>query len=98
MLNICFLSIIMIFSVIGIYFLIREILTVIFRNNVQSCVVLEVKDKTNELEYTLRSVLTANPNSEVVILNKCKNEEINKILNKFSDDNSRIHIKTAPEK
>lgn len=98
MLNMCLISLIMIFCVLGIYFLAKEIVSLSSKNNVKSCVILELNDSINETENILRSALAANPNSEIVIVDKSGSNEIEKILHKFSDDNSRVHIKTAPEK
>lgn len=98
MLNICILSAVMIFCVLGIYFLVKEITSLMLKNNVKSQVILEIHDNTNEAENALRSALSANPNSDITVIDKSENSEIRAILNKLSEDNSRIHIQTAPEK
>ena len=88
MLNICILSAVMIFCVLGIYFFVKEITSLI----------LEIHDNVDEAENALRSVLSANPKSDVTVIDKSNNSEISAILGKLSKDNSRVHIKTAPEK
>ena len=95
MLNICILSAVMIFCVLGIYFLVKEITSLMLKNNVKS---QEIHDNTNEAENALRNALSANPNSDITVIDKSNNGEIKAILKKLSDDNSRLHIKTAPEK
>ncbi len=98
MLNMYLITLIMLLSVFGIYFLVKEITSLFLRNNTRSRIILELSDNANETENLLRSVMSANPKSEIIILDKCENPEIKKILEKFSSCNSRIHIKTAPEK
>lgn len=98
MLNICILSAVMIFCVLGIYFLVKEITSLMLKNNVKSQVILEIHDNANEAENALRNALSANPNSDITVIDKSNNGEIKAILKKLSDDNSRLHIKTAPEK
>ncbi|MGN0108112.1 MAG: hypothetical protein ACI4A5_10515 [Hominilimicola sp.] len=93
MLNICILSVVMIFCVLGIYFLIKEITSFILKNDIKSQVILEIHDNSNEAENALRSILSANPNSDITVIDKSNNSEINTILHKLSEDNSRVHIK-----
>lgn len=98
MVNMCLLSIIMIFCVFGIYFLTKEITSFILKNDVTSQVIIEIQQANNNVEEVIRSALNANPNSVVSIINNSNNEEIQQILYKLSCDNDRIDIKTAPEK
>lgn len=98
MLNICILSAVMIFCVLGIYFFVKEITSLILKSEVKSQVILEIHDNADEAENALRSVLSANPKSNVTVIDKSNNSEISAILGKLSKDNSRVHIKTAPEK
>ena len=47
----------------------------------------------------MRDALFTHPESEIEIIDKSGNEEINEILSKLSKDIPRIHIiKNAPEK
>lgn len=98
MLNMYLTTLILLLSVFGIYFLVKEITSLFLKNDTYSRIILELSDNANETETMLRSVMSANPSSEIIIIDKCKNPEIKTILEKFSSDSSRIHIKTAPEK
>ncbi len=97
MLNIYLLSAVMILSVLGIYFLVKEITSLILKNKYESCVVLRIYNDADNTENIIRNTLNANPNSDIIIIDKSNNTEISRILNKFEQDYERIHIKTAPE-
>ena len=92
MLNICILSAVMIFCVLGIYFLIKEITLLMLKNDVKSQIILEIHDNADEAENAIRSVLSANPESDITVIDKSGNGEISAILSKLSKDNSRVHI------
>ncbi len=98
MLNMYLITLIMLLSVFGIYFLVKEAASLFLKNDSCSRIIIDLSENENETENMLRSVLYANPKSEIIILDKCENPEVKKILEKFSSGNSRIHIKTAPEK
>ncbi len=98
MLNICFITAVAVLCVIGIYSTVKEIVSIFSKNNTHSAVILEVYNDVNKAEQYVRSVLSANPESEIYILDKSQNSEIGKILNILSQENDRIHIETAPEK
>ncbi|MCC8161236.1 MAG: hypothetical protein LIO53_08055 [Oscillospiraceae bacterium] len=98
MLNICLLTVIMVLCVLGIYFLSREIIAAILKNNTRSCVVIEVLGGASGVEDTIRTALNANPESEIIIMNKSCDNEVSGILAKMATDSSRIHIKEVPEK
>lgn len=98
MLNICLLSMIMIFSVLGIYFTAKEIMSSLIKNNVPTKITVEMTDNPNIAEAAIRSILSANPSSDIFVYDKSGNEEIVTIINKLSDDNPRVHIKQAPAK
>lgn len=95
MLNIYLISVIMILAVLGIYFLVKEITSLILKNRYDSCVVLRIYDNAENVENIVRDTLTANPESDIFIINKSKNSEISEILSKLEQDYARIHIKTC---
>ncbi len=97
MLNMCLLSVITVLSVFGIYFLVKEITSFLLRKHVKSRVMLEIHDDVNSAEVTLRDTLRANPESEIEVIDKSRNAEINKILTTLARDTRRIHIKNVPE-
>ena len=92
MLNICILSVVMIFCVLGIYFLIKEITSFMLKNDIKSQIILEIHDNTDEAENAIRSVLSANPESDITVIDKSGSGEISAIIHKLADDNCRIHI------
>ncbi|MCD8180412.1 MAG: hypothetical protein LUF26_02890 [Firmicutes bacterium] len=96
MLNICLLTVIMVLCVLGIYFLSREIIAAVLKNNTRSCVVIEVLGGASGVEDTIRTALSANPESEIIVMNKSGDDEVSGILAKLSADSSRVHIKEAP--
>lgn len=98
MLNVCFITVISVLCVIGIYSTIKEIVSVFTKSNTHSTIILEVYNDVNKAEQYVRSALSANPESEIYILDKSHNSEIRKILNILYQENNRIHIETAPEK
>lgn len=98
MLNVYLVSLIMLLSVLGIYFLIKEITALIIKNRCESCVILKIYDDADSAENMIRNALTANPESDIIIVDKSKNAEVSHILSKFEKDYTRVHIKTAPEK
>lgn len=98
MLNICFITAVIMLCVIGIYSTVKEIVSIFTKNNTHSTIILEVYNDVNKAEQYVRKVLSANPESEIYILDKSQNIEIGKILNILSQENDRIHIETAPEK
>ena len=89
MLNIYLISAIMVLSVLGVYFLVKEITSLIIKNKYDSCVVLRIYDNADTAENIIRGALTANPSSDIVIIDKSGNIEA---------DYARVHIKRAPEK
>ncbi len=97
MLNMCLLLIIMLFCTLGIYFTVKEITAIFLKNEVQSRLVMVVKNGGDNLEYILRSTLRANPQSDITVINKSNSTEIASILEKFAADNPRVRIRKAPE-
>lgn len=98
MLNVYLISLIMLLAVLGVYFLIKEITALIIKNHCDSCVILKIYDDADSAENMIRSALSANPESDIIVINKSKSSEVSHILSKFEKDYGRVHIKTAPEK
>ncbi len=99
MLNMCILSVVMIFCVFGIYFFVKEIMRCFLKNTAVSRIIVEIHEEhISDIEGLIRSALSANPQSIVTIINKSDNNEVKTILQKLSKDTDRIHIETAPKK
>lgn len=92
MLNMYLLLSIMTLSVIGIYCIVKELTSLILKNNIGSQVVLEINDNADGVENAVRHALAANPASDIVIIDKSENDEISKILKHLSFDYERVHI------
>lgn len=97
MLNIYVLLPVVTLCVIGVYFSIKEIAAAILRNEIESSIVLEIKENADGVENTVRTAISANPESDIVIIDKSGSKEISAILKHLSDDYECVHIKT-PEK
>ncbi len=97
MLNMCLLSVITVLSVFGIYFLVKEAASFLLKNRINSRVVLEIHDDVNSAEAAIRGALRANPESEIEIIDKSRNAEINEILALLARSVPRVHIKNVPE-
>lgn len=93
MLNTYFLLPIITLCVIGVYFSVKEFAAYILRNNIKSCVVIEVDGKADNIENAIRNVMSVNPQSEILIINKSDDFETEMILHHLSEDFEQIHIK-----
>lgn len=101
MLNMYILLPVMTLCVIGIYFLIKETVALILKNNIGSSVILKIKDNADGVENAVRTALSANPSSDIIIIDESGSDEIGTILRHLSLDYERVHIKQqkeAPEK
>lgn len=97
MLNIYILLPVITLCVIGVYFSVKEIAVTILRNGIGSSIILEIKENADGVENAVRTAMSANPASDIVIIDKSGSEEISDILRHLSDDYECIHIKT-PER
>ncbi len=98
MLNMCLLSVIMLFCVLGIYFTVKEITSSLLKNRVHSRVYLEIHNCPDEAEHILRAAMSANPDSDIIISDRSGNDEIHEILEKLSNDNCRVKIQKGDVK
>lgn len=92
MLNMCLLTIVMGFCVIGIYFTVKEITSLFLKNYAKSCVVIDVTDGCADIENQARLALLSNPKSSIVLVDRCNDEEIKSILYRLCEECERIHI------
>ena len=91
MLNMCLMSIIMILCVLGIYFTVKEIASLWIKNKVPTKITVEINDNPDVTEASIRSIISANPSSDIFVIDKSNSEEIGTIISKLSQDNPQIH-------
>lgn len=92
MLNICFIAIFTVFCTMGIYFFVKEITSALLKNHIKTKILLEVHNSDIDIEGQIRSIISANPESDIFINDKSENDEISFILRKMSDNNSCITL------
>lgn len=61
-----------------------------FENHIKTKILLEVHNSDINIEGQIRSIISANPESDILISDKSENDEIGMILHKMSADNSCI--------
>lgn len=90
MLNICFIALFTVFCTMGIYFFVKEVTSALLKNHIKTKILLEVHNSDTDIEGQIRSIIFANPESDILINDKSNNDEIGQILRKLSADNSCI--------
>lgn len=92
MANIIFWSVISFFSVLGIYFLVREAAKVFLKTE-PSFVLLTVRNRENDIEYSIRSLLYKYPESQIIIADRSSQDKTMEIAKRMSLMYDRVHIK-----
>ena len=90
MTDICFIALFTVFFTMGIYFFVKEITSALLKNHIKTKILLEVHNSDIDIEGQIRSIISANPESDILISDKSENDEIGMILHKMSADNSCI--------
>lgn len=90
MFKIAFIVLVMTFCTMGIYFFVKEITSLLAKNNIKTKVFIEISNSSKNVESELRSVLNANPECEIIVDDKSNNPEICSILKKLCQSNSNI--------
>ena len=86
----CFLSI---FSVLGIFFLSREIISGILKShNKNPLIVIGVKNHEDSIEGIVRTIMKSHPLSEILIIDYGSSDHTAEIIQKLAKDYSKIHI------
>ena len=88
MTDICFIALFTVFCTMGIYFFVKEITSILLKNHIKTKILLEVHN--SDIDGQIRSIISANPESDILISDKSENDEIGMILHKMSADNSCI--------
>ena len=89
MTDICFIALFTVFCTMGIYFFVKEITSILLKNHIKTKILLEVHNSDIDIEGQIRSIISANPESDILISDRSENE-IGMILHKMSADNSCI--------
>lgn len=95
MLNMLLLTVVMILCVLGIYFCVREITGALIKNSIDTKVVIKINNDLADTEDAIRTVMRANPNSEILVIDKSASTDVAEILEKLSADCGRIRVKTS---
>ena len=90
MMDICFIGLFTVFCTMGIYFFVKVITSALLKNHIKTKILLEVHNSDINIEGQIRSIISANPESDILISDKSENDEIGMILHKMSADNSCI--------
>lgn len=92
MANIIFWSMISFFTALGVYCIIREITGYMLKTE-PSFVLLTVKNRENDIEYSIRSLLYKYPESQIIIADNNSKDKTMEIARKMSMMYDRVHIK-----
>ncbi len=92
MTNIIFWSVISFFTALGVYCIIREVMGCILKTE-PSFVLLTVKNRENDIEYSIRSLLYKYPESQIIIADNNSEDGTMEIVRKMSMMYDRVHIK-----
>lgn len=89
---ILFWSLVSFFSVMGIYCIAREITGFLLKSE-PSFVLLTVKNRENDIEYSIRSLLRKYPASDIIVTDKNSQDRTIEIARRMSMMYDRVHIK-----
>lgn len=92
MLYILFWSIFSFFAALGIYCIAREISRSMLKSE-PSFVLLTVKNRENDIEYSIRSLLCKYPESKIIITDRSSDDKTMEIARRMSMMYDRVHIK-----
>lgn len=92
MFNIIFWSVISFFAAIGIFYVLSEIANRVL-NAEPSYVLLTVRNRENDIEYSIRSLLKKYPLSEIIIADNNSTDATLEIAHRMANMYERVHIK-----
>ena len=85
------ISVLSFFSVVGAYMLAKEIISSRLCPDPES-VVLSVKNCENDIEYTLRALLSRYPKSRIIVRDDCSVDSTAEIVRRMSKQYARITL------
>lgn len=91
--SIIFWSVISFFVALGIYFIIYEVISCVLKIS-PSFVLLTVKNRENDIEYSIRSLLHKYPSSEIIVADKNSSDNTVEIAHRMAMMYDRVHIKS----
>lgn len=92
MANIIFWSLVSFFIALGIYCIINAITGAMLRAE-PSFVLLTVKNRENDIEYSIRSLLYKYPKSDIIVTDNSSEDKTMEIVRRMSMMYDRVHIK-----
>ncbi len=92
MLYIIFWSLVSFFTVLGVYCAAREITRSLLKSE-PAFVLLTVKNRENDIEYSIRSLLYKYPESKIIISDRNSDDRTMEIARRMSMMYDRVHIK-----
>lgn len=96
MANIIFWSFVSFFVVLGVYCIINEAINYFFKIT-PDFVLLTVKNRENDIEYSIRSLLQKYPESEIIIADNNSSDNTLEIARRMAIMYNRVHIKSEAE-
>ena len=90
--SILFISVLSFFAVLGVYMILREIISARLCPSPES-VVLSVRNCENNIEYTLRTLLVLYPKSRIIVEDDCSVDRTAEIVRRMARQYGRIHMK-----
>lgn len=90
--NIIIISVVSFFALLGIYYIAREI-TGAFLKEEPSFVLLTVKNRENDIEYSIRSLLLKYPESDIIVTDNSSEDKTMEIARRMSLMYDRVHIR-----
>ncbi len=90
--NIIIISVVSFFALLGIYYIVREITGALLKEE-PSFVLLTVKNRENDIEYTIRSLLLKYPESDIIVTDNSSEDKTMEIVRRMSLIYDRVHIK-----
>lgn len=92
MANIMLWSVLSFFTALGVYCIIREVMGYMLKTE-PSFVLLTVKNRENDIEYSIRSLLYKYPESQIIVSDNNSEDKTMEIAMRMSMMYDRVHIK-----
>lgn len=90
--SIIIISIVSFFALLGIYYIVREIMGALLKEE-PAFVLLTVKNRENDIEYSIRSLLLKYPESDIIVTDNSSEDKTMEIAGRMSLMYDRVHIR-----